>query len=61
VQPAEAVITGADLGPFFEAVVDASEEAVLNSLLMAPTVTGRSGHVEHAIPVDDLRRIFATG
>jgi L-aminopeptidase/D-esterase-like protein len=40
--------------------VDASEEAVLNSLLMAPTVTGRASHVEHAIPVDDLRRILAT-
>lgn len=61
VQPAEPVITGADLGPLFEAVVDASEEAVLNSLLMAPTVTGRSGHVRHAIPVDDLRRILAAG
>jgi D-aminopeptidase len=61
VRPAEPVITGPDLGPFFEAVVDASEEAVLNSLLMAPTVTGRSGHVRHAIPVDDLRRILATG
>jgi hypothetical protein len=28
---------------------------------MAPTVTGRSGHVQHAIPVDDLRRILAAG
>ena len=61
VLPAEPVIAGADLGPFFEAVVDASEEAVLNSLLMAPTVTGRSGHVRQAIPVGDLRRILAAG
>lgn len=52
-------IEGADLNPFFEAVVEASEEAVLNSLLMARTVTGRSGHTEHALPVDDLRRILA--
>ena len=51
-------IQGGDLGPFFTAVVDASEEAVLNSLLMATTVTGRSGHVEHGIPVDVLRRIL---
>ena len=61
VQPTEPVIAGADLGPFFEAVVDASEEAVLNSLLMAPTVTGRSGNVEHAIPADAVRRILAAG
>ena len=60
-RPAEPAIHGADLGPFFEAVVDASEEAVLNSLLTAPTVTGRSGHVEHGIPVDALRRILAAG
>ena len=59
VRQAEPVMQGAVLAPFFEAVVDASEEAVLNSLLMAPTVTGRSGHVRHAIPVDDLRRILA--
>jgi len=57
----EPAIQGSDLGPFFEAVVDASEEAVLNSLLMALTVTGRAGHVEHAIPVDALRRILAGG
>jgi D-aminopeptidase len=55
---AQPVISGADLGPFFEAVVEASEEAVLNSLLMATTVTGRSGHVEHAIPVEALRRVL---
>jgi D-aminopeptidase len=60
VRPAP-VIGGADLGPFFEAVVDASEEAVLNSLLMATTVTGRSGHVEHAIPIEALRRILGQG
>jgi D-aminopeptidase len=52
-------VEGADLNPFFEAVVEASEEAVLNSLLRARTVTGRAGHTEHALPVDELRRILA--
>jgi D-aminopeptidase len=55
----EPPIESAELNPFFEATVDASEEAVLNSLLMARTVTGRSGHTEHALPVDDLRRLLA--
>ncbi len=57
----ESPVEAGDLNPFFEAVVDASEEAVLNSLLMARTVTGRAGHTEHALPVDDLRRILAGG
>ena len=34
-----------ELNPLFEAVVDATEEAVLNSLLMSPTMTGRDGHI----------------
>jgi D-aminopeptidase len=52
-------VQGTDLGPFFEAVVDASEEAVLNSLFMAETVTGRSGHVRYALPADAVREILA--
>jgi D-aminopeptidase len=40
-------------------VVDASEEAVLNSLFMAETVTGRSGHVRYALPVDAVREVLA--
>lgn len=51
-------VQGTDLGPFFEAVVDASEEAVLNSLFMAETVTGRSGHVRYALPADAVREIL---
>jgi D-aminopeptidase len=51
-------ITGWDLDPFFAAVVEASEEAVLNSLLAAPTVTGRDGHTSYALPVEDVRRLL---
>jgi len=39
------VVSGSALDALFEAVVDAAEEAVLNSLLMAPTTTGRDGNV----------------
>jgi D-aminopeptidase len=38
------VMTGRALDPFFAAVVEASEESVLNSMFSAPTVTGRSGN-----------------
>ena len=39
-------------GPEAEAVVEATEEAALNALFMAETVTGRDGHVLHALPID---------
>ena len=46
------------LNNLFGAVVDATEEAVLNALLMATTMTGRSGHIVHAIPHDRLRKLL---
>ncbi|MFZ0323898.1 MAG: P1 family peptidase [Actinomycetes bacterium] len=45
---------GRDLDPLFAAVVDATEEAVLNSMLQASTTRGRSGNTVHALPVDDV-------
>jgi D-aminopeptidase len=33
----------------FEAVVDATEESILNALLAAETMTGRAGHTAHAL------------
>lgn len=46
------------LSPLFEAVVDATEEAIYNSLLKAQTVRGHHGHVAEAIPIDRLRAIL---
>ncbi|WP_151770410.1 P1 family peptidase [Streptomyces abyssomicinicus] len=40
----------ADLDPLFRAVLDAVEEAVLNSLLAATTVRGPGGDVLHPLP-----------
>lgn len=42
------------LNDVFEAVVDATEEAVLNALWAAPEVTGREGRVGRALPHDDV-------
>jgi D-aminopeptidase len=44
-----AVVSGRALDDLFEAVVDAAEEAVLNSLLMAPTTTGRDGNLSEGL------------
>jgi D-aminopeptidase len=38
----------------FLAVVEAVEEAILNSLVAAETMTGRDGHTVHALPRDEL-------
>jgi D-aminopeptidase len=39
------------MSPLFEAVIEATEEAIINSLLRATTVTGR-GHTVEALPID---------
>ena len=40
------------LDPVFAAVQDAVEEAILNSVFMATTMTGYLGRVRHAVPLD---------
>jgi D-aminopeptidase len=52
VLPAEA------LSPLFQAVLEATEEAVDNALLRAETMTGNGITVE-ALPIDALRRLLA--
>jgi D-aminopeptidase len=51
-------LAGRQLDPFFAAVVEATEEAVLNSLLAAPTVTGRAGHVAPGLPASQVRDLL---
>jgi D-aminopeptidase len=51
-------ITGSALDPFFDGVVEATEEAVLNCLLAAPTVTGRDGHTSYGLPADQVRELL---
>jgi D-aminopeptidase len=60
--PAVAPLQGRALDPLFAGVVDAAEEAVLNSLFAAPTVTGRGGNTSEGLPgeaVADLLRAHA--
>ncbi len=46
------------LNPFFAAAVEATEEAVINSLVAADTVVGHAGHEARAIPLDRLTEIL---
>ena len=49
----------ASLDELFEAVVDATEEAVLNALWAAPEVTGREGRVAASLPHDAVLELLA--
>jgi len=49
---------GGEHDELFEAVVDATEEAVIASMLAAPTVTGREGHVVPGLDVDAVRAVL---
>jgi D-aminopeptidase len=48
------VVTGRALDPLFAAVVEASEEAVLNSMFTAPTVVGRGGNTSATIHTPEV-------
>jgi D-aminopeptidase len=45
------LVSNDDMSPLFLAVIEATEEAIYNSLLRAVTVTG-SGHTVQALPID---------
>ncbi len=42
----------------YQAVVESTEEAILNSLTMADTMAGRDGNTYHALPLDRLVQIM---
>jgi len=47
------------LNPLFEAVAEAVEEAILNALTAAETMTGLMGHTACALPLDKLQNLMA--
>lgn len=47
------------MSPLFIAAIEATEEAILNSLFQADTMTGRDGHVADALPVERVLSILA--
>ena len=57
--PPRVPVTGRGLDDYFAAVTEATEEAVINSLLQAVTVTGRDGHTSVQIPADAVRRLVS--
>jgi D-aminopeptidase len=51
-------VAGRALDDVFEAVVDAAEEAVLNSMLTAQTTTGRDGNVSEGLDPETVARLL---
>jgi len=51
------MLTNDAMSPLFEAVVEATEEAIYNSMLQATTVTG-NGHTVEALPIDRVVTIL---
>lgn len=52
-------IAWGSIDPFYAAVVEATEEAVLNALVAARDTVGRDGHASYALPHEELRAAFA--
>ena len=46
------------MSPLFLAAVEATEEAILNSLFMAETMEGNEGRTQEALPIDEVMEIL---
>lgn len=46
------------MDPFFDAVAECVEEAIINALTSAETMTGFKGRTVYALPLDDLQRVM---
>jgi D-aminopeptidase len=52
------IMKQSELNPIFQAVVEATEEAIYNSLFRAETITGFRGVSGEALPVETVREIM---
>jgi len=48
-----------EINPLFRAVVEATEESVINAMMKAETMTGINGNTVYALPYDRLRAVMA--
>ncbi|MEQ8485459.1 MAG: P1 family peptidase [Pseudomonadales bacterium] len=46
------------LTPLFEAAIQAADEAIVNSFVGTPAMTGKDGHTIEAFPVDEVRELL---
>jgi D-aminopeptidase len=48
------------LDPLYEAVIEATEEAILNALCMARDMDGVNGNLSRALPLEDVKELVGT-
>ena len=48
------VLNNDEMSPLFMAAIEATEEAIINSLLAAKTIKGKGGHMADTLPVEKL-------
>lgn len=52
------MLANAALDPIFEAVIESTEEAILNAMVAAETMVGRDDHKSIALPHEEVRRLM---
>jgi D-aminopeptidase len=52
------MLSDGEITPFYAAVIDAAEEAILNAMLAAETMTGRDGRTVHALDGELLAELL---
>jgi len=53
-----APVASHDIDPLFEGVVESTEEAIVNAMIAAPTMTGADGFRLFGLPHEELRAIL---
>jgi D-aminopeptidase len=43
------MLSDTEIGPFYDAVIESTQEAILNAMLAAETMTGRDGNTVYAL------------
>jgi D-aminopeptidase len=52
------VVRNEAMSPLFMAVIEATEEAIINSLFAAETMTGKDGHTIKSLPIENVIQIL---
>jgi D-aminopeptidase len=55
------MLSDGEITPFYAGLIDATEEAILNAMLAAETMTGRDGNTAYALPAELLLEALSTG
>ena len=55
------MLSDGEITPYYAAVIDATEEAIVNAMLAARTMTGRDDHTVHALDGELLQEVLSAG